>query len=989
VNSKIRSGGEYAVLLQLLDEALDLPVEARGGWVEQLSGSHAELRPTLRRMLLATSAPETGEVVDFNSHIAAVVRNAASQSKTHELEAGEHIGPYELVREIGRGGMGFVWLANRADGAFRRSVALKLPYVTWAGSFGERMARERDILAGLEHPNIARFYDAGVDAAGRPFMAMEYVEGQAIDAYCAVRQLSIRDRLALVLDVAKAVAYAHSKLVVHRDLKPANMLVTAGGAVRLLDFGIAKLIEGESVNDARLTQLSGRLLTPDYASPEQIRGEAIGTATDVYSLAVVTYELLTGTRPYRLKRQSAAELEQAIAEVDPRLASEAVDDKPRKRQLRGDLDAILNKAMKKSPSDRYGTVEAFAGDLQRYLAGEPVLARPDRAVYRLKKFAGRHRVGFAATTAVLVALIVATSVSVFQAQEAKRQAEKATAIKNFLLHVFTAGDNRAAGSKPAGEVTALELLDEGSNELVGALDTQPAVKLELIQDMGDIYERMDAIDKELALLRVGITLANKSYGPDSEQKAQLLALIAGALSFAGRWAESEKAAAEAERAFDASGDHTSLYYAQLLKTKGGLLRGHGPSGAVAARDTLKQAAAVFSKRYPNDEGYVGALMYLAGADMALDDMGEAKSAADQAVAAARRLEGDASERAHSISLRASVEDQLGDAKSAEQDYVEASKLYASSVGTKHFFYLQNENLRGQLLHLDGRRDDGLHVLESTTAEIEAVRPASNTLANSLARLAEAYLRDGAFEGASRSAAEAIKLKPAQQNSVLLSRLRLDHANALVGLGRFREAAAEVGEASRAAQADGKASNFMTAEIALARAAMAMAQREWGDCQQAIDAARSASTGETRRMRHQRARILILGSRFSAARGDLPGALARAAAARRIAESDDLRADVFLWSDVMQTEGEARCLQAPSEDAAGSIDRAMTARLSIQRAGSPLIADAKIQMARCALGLAQADRAKDLIAQAEQIIGADKSLGPQFAASLQIVKRDLR
>ena len=284
------------------------------------------------------------------------------------------------------------------------------------------MVRERDILAGLEHPNIARFYDAGVDAQGRPFMAMEYVEGQTIDVYCSERKLSIRERLALVLDVAKAVAYAHSKLVVHRDLKPANMLVTAGGAVRLLDFGIAKLIEGETVNEARLTQLSGRLLTPDYASPEQIRGEAIGTATDVYSLAVVTYELLTGTRPYRLKRQSAAELEQAIAEVDPRLASEAVDDKPRKRQLRGDLDAILNKAMKKSPSDRYGTVDAFAGDLQRYLAGEVVLAQPDRTVYRMRKFLLRHRWQSASAAFAVIALLTGMGLALWQARAARLEA---------------------------------------------------------------------------------------------------------------------------------------------------------------------------------------------------------------------------------------------------------------------------------------------------------------------------------------------------------------------------------------------------------------------------------------------------------------------------------------------------------------------------------------------------------------------------------------
>ncbi|HMA00382.1 MAG TPA: serine/threonine-protein kinase [Steroidobacteraceae bacterium] len=983
-----RTAGEYALLLELLDQALDLPADARAGWVEELSASHADLGPALRRMLAATSAPETGEVIDLPGRIAAVVRESALQPPTQEPAAGDEIGPYVLVREIGRGGMGSVWLSNRADGAFRRAVALKLPHVAWAGRLAERMARERDILAGLEHPNIARFYDAGVDAAGRPFMAMEYVEGQAIDEYCRERRLSIRDCLAVVLDVAKAVAYAHSKLIVHRDLKPANVLVTAAGAVRLLDFGIAKLLEDGAAHDARLTQFAGRLVTPDYASPEQIRGEAIGTATDVYSLAVVAYELLTGTRPYRLKRGSTAELEEAIAEVDPRAASDAAGDPVRKRQLRGDLDAILNKAMKKSPADRYATVDALASDLQRYLDAEPVLAQPDRVAYRLKKFAGRHRLGLGAASIIAVALVAATAVSLFQAHEARRQAEKATAIKNFLLQVFTAGDNRAAGSKPPGEVTALELLDEGSATLMAALDTQPAVKLELIEDMGDIYERMDAIDKELALFRRGIELADKSYGSDSPQKAHLLALIAGSLSFAGRWADSERAVEEAERAFDAGGDHISLYYAQLLKTKGGLLRGHGRSGAAAARVALQRAADLFAQRYRHDEGYVGALMYLAGADMALDDMPAAKKAADGAVDAARGLKGDASERAHSISLRASVEDQLGDARGAERDYLEASRLYASSVGTRHFFYLQNENLRGQLLHLDGRRDEGLRLIEATTTDIEAVRPASNTLANSLARLSEAYLRDGAFDGAARSADAAMKLKPAQQNAVLLSRLRLDHANALVGLGRLGEASAEVAEASHAALADGAPSDFTKIEAELALAAIAMAHDQWVQAQQTIEALSAAPAGDTRRLRHQRARLLVLDSRLAAARGDLTRAVSSAVGARRVAAEEDLKGDVFLAADVTTAEADARCALAPSRDTQRLLEQAMAMRAAILRAASPVLADTQLRAARCALAAGEVERSKELVALAGRTIDADPWLGPQFMASLRSIRRAL-
>jgi serine/threonine-protein kinase len=217
-----RTAGEYAVLLALLDEALDLDVAARDAWIDALPESHAHLRPALRRMLSETLSQVTAGDAGLQEQIAAVVQDAVKQPDTAELKPGEHIGPYELVREIGRGGMGFVWLADRADGAFKRAVALKLPFTTWTGRLSERMGRERDILAGLEHPNIARFYDAGVDALERPFMAMEYVEGQAIDVYCRERNLSIRERLFLLLDVAKAVAYAHSKLVVHRDLKPAN-----------------------------------------------------------------------------------------------------------------------------------------------------------------------------------------------------------------------------------------------------------------------------------------------------------------------------------------------------------------------------------------------------------------------------------------------------------------------------------------------------------------------------------------------------------------------------------------------------------------------------------------------------------------------------------------------------------------------------------------------------------------------------------------------
>ena len=275
---------------------------------------------------------------------------------------------------------------------------------------------------------------------------MEYVDGQAIDVYCHQRALPLGDRLGLLLQVAAAVAHAHARLVVHRDLKPGNILVTADGQVRLLDFGIAKLMEVDRTEESPLTLLSGRALTLEYASPEQIRREPLSTASDVYSLAVVAYELLAGARPYRLKRASVAELEEAITSIDPPLASEAASEPALRKQLRGDLDAILNKALKKDSSQRYATVEELAQDLRRHVNQQPVLARPDRLGYRAGKFVSRYRFQVAAGVVAALALLAGAGVAVWQAQHARAQAARAEEVKRFVLSIFKDADTAAAAA---------------------------------------------------------------------------------------------------------------------------------------------------------------------------------------------------------------------------------------------------------------------------------------------------------------------------------------------------------------------------------------------------------------------------------------------------------------------------------------------------------------------------------------------------------------
>ena len=383
---------DWQEIFALLDTALELDSVQHRAWLDALPPEQARLSPMLKMLLLAHADVGTGDFMRAPATFA-----LPTEPTPPGLAAQSLVGPYRLLREIGQGGMASVWLADRPDGLLERQVALKLPHVSWGiASFAERMARERKILASLTHPNIARLYDAGIAADGRPFLALEYVDGQPIDAYAAAAELTVRARVELGVQVARAVAYAHAHLVVHRDLKPSNILIDAQGQAHLLDFGIAKLVDpqfGDVADEgSQLTLATGRALTPDYASPEQIRGDAIGTASDIYSLGVVLFELLAGARPYRLKSGlGAAALAEAIARVEAPRASVAATDATQKRQLAGDLDAILAKALAKDPRERYATMDALADDLERHLRGEPVQARPASRWYLAERWVRRHK----------------------------------------------------------------------------------------------------------------------------------------------------------------------------------------------------------------------------------------------------------------------------------------------------------------------------------------------------------------------------------------------------------------------------------------------------------------------------------------------------------------------------------------------------------------------------------------------------------------------
>ena len=495
----------------LLEVALSLEAGERGAWLLTLPPEQQSFVPQLVALLERASV----ETDRFMQSPIGLALEGLAEFGVEADRAGDMVGPYRLIRELGSGGMATVWLAERADGVLHRHVALKLPREGWSRGLAQRMARERDILGALEHPHIARLYDAGVTPQGRPWMAMECIAGARIDSYCQARQLNVQQRLRLFLQVLDAVAHAHARLIVHRDLKPSNILVTPEGEVRLLDFGVAKLLTlgphaPDLSLDANITQCSGRVMTPDYASPEQIAGKPVTVATDLYSLGVVLYELVSGQRPYRLERKSAAALEEAILAADVRLPSARVQgNRSLVRQLRGDVDTMLVKALQKDPARRYTSAEAFAADLQRHLEGRPVLAQPPSRRYRATKFVRRNRLALAAAALVTAAIVGGAGVALWQAQTARAEAARAEQVKEFIASILRQATQREG---MGGAVTATDLLLAASQRIERELVSNPRAAAELGVIVGQGFFSLGEARLGEATLRAAVSRAEQAFG---------------------------------------------------------------------------------------------------------------------------------------------------------------------------------------------------------------------------------------------------------------------------------------------------------------------------------------------------------------------------------------------------------------------------------------------------------------------------------------------
>ncbi len=602
---------------QLLEEifhgAVDLEPLARAAFLDRKCRENAELRNEAE--VLLNSADKTWGF--FQKPF-----QAAAQQATPAMGVpGQRIGTYRIIRLLGEGGMGTVYLADRADDLYEQQVAIKLVHAG-AGRTRDlllRFAAERQILANLAHPNIARLLDAGITPEGAPYLVMEYIEGVAIDKYVAAQSLSLAERLRIFRTVCAAVEYAHRNLVVHRDIKPANILVTSEGAPKLLDFGIAKLLQPASTSATEpataLTRATERLMTPEYASPEQARGEAVTTATDVYALGGLLYALLTGRPPFQVASSNPLEIARVICEQPPTRPSAAARNHStlhghEQSRLKGDLDNIVLKALRKEPEKRYATVGEFSEDVRRYLEGFPLQAGSQAWTYRAQKFIGRHKAAAGAAALMVLAIIGFSIAMAILAQRARR--ERANAVNEqhkaqqeaaFLSGLFRAATPDAERGKT---ITARDVLDIGAGRIDRELTAQPEVRAAMLNSIGDSYVALGLYPQAQPLLMEAYSLRKQHAGPGTLELAESASSLSEVWNAEGNYKEQEALLREALGLRQRLAGETSPLVAQSLLSLGECL--YLQSRMKEAEPVLRKAIAVSPE---NSDTRAGAQNFLA------------------------------------------------------------------------------------------------------------------------------------------------------------------------------------------------------------------------------------------------------------------------------------------------------------------------------------------------------------------------------------------
>jgi serine/threonine-protein kinase len=748
---------------QLFDAALDRPPHERDAFLAEACGADRGLRDRLQALLAAYDRS-----TDFmRSPAVALGAELFDDSLGAAPAVPESAGPFRIVRELGHGGMGVVYLAERDGAEFRQRVALKLVrHLGARDAARQRFLEERRILALLEHPCIAHLVDGGLTNEGLPYFAMELVEGEPIDAYCDAHHLPVEQRVDLLMDVCEAVQYAHEHFVIHRDLKPSNILVRTDGQIKLLDFGVAKLLDPlEAVNGDNPTQTGAVALSPQYAAPEQVRGQPVSAATDTYALGVLSYELLTGRRPYDVQGRTPAELEHIVCEVEPPRASATLGDRDGtaddlalararattpdrlRRRLRGDLDVIVAKALHKDPTRRYASAAALRDDLARWRSGHPVLARPDSAAYRWRKFVRRNRAG----TAVVVLLAAYAATETVQSQrvrralaDATRGTQRAEQVTDFMLGLF---EESEAGQRMTDTVSAGALLARGEAR-AAELSSQPAMQAQMLDVLGRLNMQVGKNDHAKSLLERALGIRRQLYGENHPDYVTTLSNLADAVDLTDK------------------PEQVVALHRQVLDARRRLSGDNDPK-TIDARWALAQA---------------------------VHRSGDSKGAApifEQWLAAIARLpRSETPERAAQLSVAAGFLQQRGDLDRAERLLREALAIRRAVYGERHHLVAQSIGDLGFFYEANHRHDLAEPLLRQAVEMLRPIYPEGSPLvAEALGSLATVLEHMGRYADALPATREVLSLDRRffGDSSLVVATAELNVSTALSGTGAYAEA----------------------------------------------------------------------------------------------------------------------------------------------------------------------------------------------------------
>jgi serine/threonine-protein kinase len=735
---------EWREALALFDRLAAADEAERGARLAALRVSDPAVHARVVALLEADEAAAVDGFLDL-----AALESLAAADAARTVRVGDRCGPYLIEERIGAGGMGEVWRARRDDGLYEGEVAIKTLHAHLAShGVRERFVREGRLLARLSHPNIARLLDAGVTPAGGLYLVLEHVDGIRLDEWCDRERLGVEARLRLFLDVCAAAAHAHASLVVHRDLKPSNVLVTPDGTVKLLDFGIAKLVEADAGEAARteLTRLWGSVLTPEYAAPEQLRGEPVTTATDVHALGVMLHRLLTGSLPYGAAAADRAAVERAILDGDaPTLpealarldatalaaVAEARSTTPRqlRRTLRGDLAAVVGQALRERPADRYASVLALADDLRNYLEYQPVSARPNSRAYRAGRFVRRHRYGVAAATLAVVALLAGFAGAAWQAERAREEARRANAVRDFLLGIFEQNSVRHPDGAAARRATAEELLGIGAERIGAELDDHPGTKAEILGTIAGLYRDLSLPDRAVGLYEQQLAALERATGGRGPEWWRALVGLGiahaegGRYEEAGRWLEAGLRAAEATDGPPAV--ETAMARAWLGQIAYRTLPPEDPTAERHFRDAL----ALLETHHPRDPNRVQALLGLARVQEYRGDLAAAEATLLGAITVAKeqaaRPGGDRRNVAGAHQLLGDLLRRQRRYAEAEQHLGQALREFEQALGAQHPFTADARRERGRFLAAVGRPAEAAAELQAALASLEQARGAED------------------------------------------------------------------------------------------------------------------------------------------------------------------------------------------------------------------------------------------------------------------------